>query len=159
MKHHTDQHHFDAFRQLLDSLQMLASQIATTGAVGPLMAWDAIQETGVRRFRFASVVGLNDRMLITEILAHLRHCTNSTPCSLVLLRTQLVRPQPELQIRGTLIGYSISSAELWCSEALITNKADHRPQWVAINDDRLANLIEPAAAYVRFCHAQGALYA
>lgn len=159
MKQHTDQEHFVAFSNLLDSLQSLAGQIATMGAVGPLMAWDAIQETGVRRFRFASVVGLNDRMLITEILSNLRHCTNSTPCSLVLLRTQLVRPQPDLQIRGTLIGYSISSTQLWCSEALITNKAEQRPKWVAINDERLSNLIEPAAAYVRFCHAQGALYA
>lgn len=159
MKHHTDQHHFHTFRQLLDSLQSLAGQIATTGAVGPLMAWDAIQETGVRRFRFASVVGLNDRMLITEILAQLRHCTNSIPCSLVLLRTQLVRPQPDLQIRGTVVGYSIASRDVWCSEALITARPDHRPQWVAINDERLSNLIEPAAAFIRFCHAQGVMYA
>lgn len=159
MKHHTDQDHFAAFRHLLESIQTMAGQIATTGAVGPLLAWDSIQETGVRRFRFATVIGQNDRLMVNEILTHLRQCAYSIPCSVVILRTQLVRPQPDLQIRGTVVGYSIASKDVWCSEALITTRPDHRPQWVAINDDRLHNLIEPAAAFVRFCHAQGVLYA
>lgn len=159
MTRHSNDAHFRAFRRLIDSIQTLAEQIALSGAVGPLLAWDAIQESGVRRFRFANVAGMNDRILLTEILANLRHCSHTIPVSLVLLRTQLVRPQPDLQVRATVIGYSVSSEHVWCSEATLLDQADQPAVWCALNDDRLTKLIEPAAAYVRFCHAQGVAYA
>lgn len=156
---HTDRDHLIAFRSLIKSLQSMANDLAITGAVGPLLAFDAIQETGVRRFRFASVVGQNDRILVSEILSAMRSCSHSTPVSFALLRTQLVRPQPGLQIRATVTAWSVAADHLWSSEALIIDELPTNPLWVAINDDRLANLVEPVIAFVRFCHAQGVAYA
>lgn len=156
---HTDRDHLIAFRSLIKSLQSMANDLAITGAVGPLLAFDAVQQTGVRRFRFASVSGQNDRILVSEILSAMRSCSHSTPVSFALLRTQLVRPQPGLQIRATVTAWSVAaSLELWSSHALITDAESPDPLWVAINDDRLANLVNPVIAYVRFCHAQGVAY-
>jgi len=155
---HTEKHHFDSFRLLIRVAQTMAEELALQGAVGPMLAWDAIQETGVRRFRFATVGSLNDRVLVSEIIASLRHCCHSTPVSFVLLRTQLTSPSPDLRVRATVIGFSVASENLWCSEATISDRVNAPPTWVAINDERLTNLVEPVVAFVRFCHAQGLAY-
>ncbi len=155
---HTETQHFDSFRLLIRVAQTMAEELALQGAVGPLLAWDAIQETGVRRFRFASVASLNDRVLLSEMIAALRHCCHSTPVSFVLLRTQLTSPSPDLKVRATVIGFSVASENLWCSEATITERINSPATWVAINDERLSNLVEPVVAFVRFCHAQGLAY-
>lgn len=155
---HTETEHFDSFRQLIKVSQKMAEELAFKGAVGPMLAWDAIQETGVRRFRFATVGSGNDRVLVSEMIAALRHCCYSTPVSFVLLRTQLTSPSPDLRVRATVIGFSVASENLWCSEATITERLNAPPTWVAINDERLTNLVEPVVAFVRFCHAQGLAY-
>ncbi len=155
---HTETQHFDSFRQLIRVAQTMAEELALQGAVGPMIAWDAIQETGVRRFRFATVRSLNDRVLVSEMIAALRHCCHSTPVSFVLLRTPPTSPSPDLRVRATVIGFSVASENLWCSEATITERLNAPPTWVAINDERLNNLVEPVVAFVRFCHAQGLAY-
>lgn len=148
---------FARMRHMIEALQLIAQQMALTGAVGPLLVYDRRttsdphNSNAAPRYEFATLTSPNHRALARDIVAKVMSSAVTQEITAVaMLRTCLHDPRP-LSIRATVMAASIASRQVFASEAIIseTEPANWRPSQPGRNDHsvQLMQLLNQVLSY------------